>query len=158
MLPSWQLQEGDQPPLLPIGAGPDWELAPGLTWDGGHSWWVGLYLQWVRLGLGCPESQNTSLKENSEYHQVAYLLVCLGFLHSSQAKPSVQQLKRLAWLGNLAGASRNVAETSTPETKHHTRKVRELRFIMPVGPEELTLQALSPKQRDCRVFIHGQAW
>ena len=32
-----------------------------------------------------------------------------------------------------------VAETSTRETKHHTQRVGELRFIMPVGPEELTL-------------------
>ena len=78
MLPSWQLQGGDQPPLLPTGARSDWGLALGLTWYGGHSWWAGLYLQWVRLGLGCPESQNTSLKENSEYRQVAHLLVCLG--------------------------------------------------------------------------------
>ena len=51
-----------------------------------------------------------------------------------------------------------VAETSTRETKHHTRRVGELRFIMPAGPEELTLQALSPRQRGYRVFIHGQAW
>ena len=56
---------------------------------------------------------------------------------------------------NLAGASRNVAETSTGETKPHTQRVGELRFIMPVGPEELTLQALSPKQRGYRVFIHA---
>ena len=54
---------------------------------------------------------------------------------------------------NLAGASRNVAETSTQETKHHTWRVGELRFIMLVGPEELTLQALSPEQRGYRVFI-----
>ena len=54
---------------------------------------------------------------------------------------------------NLAGASRNVAETSTRETKHQTGRVGELRFITPVGPEELTLQALSPEQRDYRVFI-----
>ena len=46
-----------------------------------------------------------------------------------------------------------VAETSTRETKHHTQRVGELRFIMPAGPEELTLQALSPEQRDYRVFI-----
>ena len=46
-----------------------------------------------------------------------------------------------------------VAETSHGETKHHTRRVGELRFITPAGPEELTLQALSPKQRDYRVFI-----
>ena len=38
-----------------------------------------------------------------------------------------------------------VAETGTRETKHHTRRVGELRFIMQVDPEELTLQALSPK-------------
>ena len=53
--------------------------------------------------------------------------------------------------------TRNVAETSTGETKPNTWKVGELRFIMPVGPEELTLQALSPKQRGYRVFIHRQA-
>ena len=29
----------------------------------------------------------------------------------------------------------------------------ELSFIMPAGPEELTVQALSLKQRDYRVFI-----
>ena len=47
----------------------------------------------------------------------------------------------------------SVAETSTRETKHHTQRVGELRFITPVGPEELTLQTLSTKQRDYRVFI-----
>ena len=46
-----------------------------------------------------------------------------------------------------------VAETSTRETKHHIRRVGELRFIMLAGPEELTLQALSPEQRGYRVFI-----
>ena len=54
---------------------------------------------------------------------------------------------------NLTGASRNVAETSNQETKHHTRRVGELRFITLAGPEELTLQALSPRQRGYRVFI-----
>ena len=39
-----------------------------------------------------------------------------------------------------------VAETSIRETKHHTWRVGELRFIMAVGPEELTLQALSPNE------------
>ena len=45
-----------------------------------------------------------------------------------------------------------VAETSNGESKHHTPKVGELRFIMPGGPEKLTLQALSPEQRGYRVF------
>ena len=46
-----------------------------------------------------------------------------------------------------------LAESSTQETKHHTWRVGELRFITQAGPEELTLRALSPKQRDYRVFI-----
>ena len=50
-----------------------------------------------------------------------------------------------------------VAETSTVETKHHTQRVGELRFITLAGPEELTLQPLSHKQKGYRVFIHRQA-
>ena len=42
--------------------------------------------------------------------------------------------------------------TSTQETKHHTQRVGDLRFITPTSPEELTLQALSPKQKGYRVF------
>ena len=35
-----------------------------------------------------------------------------------------------------------------------TLRVGELRFIMPMSPEELTLQALSPEQRGYRVFFY----
>ena len=52
----------------------------------------------------------------------------------------------------------NVAETSTRETKYHTWRVGELRFITLVGPKELTLQALSPEQRAYRVFIDRLWW
>ena len=45
-----------------------------------------------------------------------------------------------------------VAETSTRETKHHTRRVGEFRFITPAGPEELTLQALSPRPEGLQSF------
>ena len=55
--------------------------------------------------------------------------------------------------GQRSLASHSVAETSTQETKHHTQRVGELRFIMLAGPEELTLQALSPEQTGYRVFI-----
>ena len=41
-----------------------------------------------------------------------------------------------------------VAETSTRETKSGRTQA-----YMPAGPEELTLQALSPEQRGYRVFI-----
>ena len=39
------------------------------------------------------------------------------------------------------------------ETKPHTGRVGELRLIMLVGPEELTLPAMGPKQRSHRLFI-----
>ena len=58
--------------------------------------------------------------------------------------------QRMRWLNgitDLMDMSLSVAETSTRETKHHTQKVGELRFIKPAGPEELTLQALSTEQR-----------
>ena len=53
----------------------------------------------------------------------------------------------------MKGYTDHVAESSAQETKHHTWKVGELRFTMPADPGELTLQALSPKQRDYKVFI-----
>ena len=69
------------------------------------------------------------------------------------AQPSHQSSSPRGHCGwNLTGASRNVAVTSTQETKYHTRRVGELKFIILGGPEKLTLQALSPEQRGCRVF------
>ena len=51
------------------------------------------------------------------------------------------------------------------ETKHRSKRIGELRFIMLAGPEELTLLALSPKQRSYRAFrqcitpdFSGQCW
>ena len=62
------------------------------------------------------------------------------------------------WDGWMATLTQCVAETSNPETKHHTRRVGELWFISSAGPEELTLQTLSPEWRGYRIFTHGQAW
>ena len=44
----------------------------------------------------------------------------------------------LKWIKDLNIRLETVAETSTQETKHHARRVGELRFVMPAGPEELT--------------------
>ena len=51
-----------------------------------------------------------------------------------------------------------VAETTNQETNHYTWRVGKPRFIRLSGPEELTLQALSPKQRGYRVFIGLLKW
>ena len=43
MLPSWELQGDNQSPLLPVGVGPDWGLAPGpylLLWPFLVSWTI----------------------------------------------------------------------------------------------------------------------
>ena len=75
-------QGGDRSPLLPVGVGSC--LGTGSC---DHSWWVGLSLQWVQLGLGRQKSQNTCPKENPEYHQVPCLLDYPGvpLLQHSQA-------------------------------------------------------------------------
>ena len=84
---------------------------------------------------------------------------CLSQGSSSLTQPSHQSCSSGGCHGwNLTEASRNVAETSTRETKHHAWRVGELRFITLVGPEELTLQALSLKQRGYRVFIDTLQW
>ena len=57
------------------------------------------------------------------------------------------------WPEGLPACESSAAETSARETKPHARRVRELRSITPAGPEDLTLQALSPEQRGYRVFI-----
>ena len=78
---------------------------------------------------------------------------CLSRDSFAPAWPSYQSggsRGRCGW--NLAGASRNVAETSTRETKHYTRRVGELRFITSASPEELTLQVVSSKQKDYKSF------
>ena len=56
------------------------------------------------------------------------------------------------WFVPFDPFTHSVVETSTRETRHHTWRVGELRSIMLGGPEELTLQTLSPKQRGYRVF------
>ena len=72
---------------------------------------------------------------------------CSSWGSFAPAWPNLQSYGSSGHCGwNLAEASSNDAEISTQETKHHTRRVGELRFITPVGPEELTLQALSPNK------------
>ena len=62
-----------------------------------------------------------------------------------------------AWPG--WAVSINVLPLTKPvlETKHHTGRAGELRLIMLVGHEELTLQALSPNKGVPQFFVHRQA-
>ena len=68
--------------------------------------------------------------------------------HKNPAGLYCNELQSKDWL-----RAKGVAETSTRETKHHTQRGGELRFVTLVGPEELAVQALSPEPRDYRVFI-----
>ena len=87
---------GDQS-LLPVGVGSAEDQPQVLTLPCDPSWWVGPSLQWVQLGLGCPERQNTGTKENPEYHQVVRLLVHLRI-------PSLQP----GWATSLAAQGAGV--------------------------------------------------
>ena len=66
-------------------------------------------------------------------------------------------VERLANSYNIKLASltwcANYFSTTVAETKHHTQRVGELRFITEAGPEELILQALSLEQSGYKVFI-----
>ena len=143
MLPPWECQGGDQSPLLPAGVGLDWELAPRpYLWP--------FLVSWSVPPMSLVRAQPA---RESEHQSERELGVPLGGTPPSLSRDSFAPARpnhqsgssrgRHGW--NLAGASRNVAETSTQETKHHTRRVGELGFITLVGPEKLTLQALSPK-------------
>ena len=96
-----------------------------------------------------------SFSLSSEKKQEVVLTFTLNFLLDWFLQPEFQQI----FIEHLLCVQQcsSVAETSTRETKHHTQRVGELGFITPAGPEELTLQALNPEQRDYRVFIHRQA-
>ena len=153
MLPSWELQGGDQPPLLPIGVGvPDWGLAPGpylILWP--------ILVSWPILpvnSVGAWPSREWEWRSEREPGIPSDgAPPCSSQGSSAPTRPSHQSGGSRGGRGwNLTGASRNVAETSTREKKPHTWRVGELRFIMPVSPEELTLQALRPKQRGYRVL------
>ena len=143
---------GDQSSSLPVGVGSAWGPAPGpylILWPFLVSWSIPPMSQ---VGLSCLESQNTSLKEDLEYRQMARLLIHLRVPSLQHGRATSLVAQRAGMVGILLRTSRNVAETSNREIKHHTQRVREPRFITPSGPEELTLKALSPEQRDYRVF------
>ena len=61
-------------------------------------------------------------------------------------------------LGSEFEKGYTVAETSTQETQQRPWRAGGLRVITPAGLEELALQALSPEQRDYRVFIDRLYW
>ena len=145
-------QGGDQSPFLPVGVCPDWGLAPEpylILWP--------FLVSWSIPPMSPVGAQPSGDLEHQSEREPG---IPSGSIppHSSPgslppAWPSHQSSGPRGQCGwNLTGASRNVAVTSTQETKHHTWRVGELRFIMLGGPEELTLQALSPEQRGYRDF------
>ena len=78
-----------------------------------------------------------------------------GFLHSSPTEPPVHWLRGLALLESH-WSSRNVAETSTRETKHYTWRVGELRFI--TAAQRSWHSKLWAATKGLESFMHIQAW
>ena len=124
-----------------------WSVSSSTHW--GRTSWLGTGSVAIPgesgwgLAVWC---QNAGPKENLEWGGGVPSDSTRG--SSAVTQPSHQSGSSRGQYGwNLARASRNPAQTSTRETKHHTWGVGELRFIMLLGPEELTLQGLSPEQR-----------
>ena len=84
-------------------------------------------------------SSNTGL---SFFHIPSFLISC------SSPPPMARKISDIRHFPLVKSSKKHsVAESSNRETKHHTKRAGELRFIMSAGSKELTLQALSPKQR-----------
>ena len=131
MLPSWELQGDDQSPLPPVGVGfPDWGPAPGpylILWP--------FLVSWSVPPMSLIRAQPSRELEHQSKREPRILSG--GMLPRSSWGSST-----LTWLShqssssrgqcvwNLNGASRNVAKTSIGVTKHHTRRVGELKFIV----------------------------
>ena len=77
-------------------------------------------------------------------------LVALGLQGCAQAFSSV--VIRGTLLVVVCGFP-TVGASLVVEHGHHTQRAGELTFTTPAGPEQLTLQAVSPEQRGYRVFI-----
>ena len=106
MLPSWELQGGDQSPLLPIGVGPDWGLALGphlILWPFLVSWSIppmspvgarpsGESEHWSKREPGIPSGGVPARSSQGSF---------TGFLRSSPVKPPIQWLNGPAWLESL---------------------------------------------------------
>ena len=91
------------------------------------------------------------------HSQVGALGALPGIPGSSGINP--QRYNQSSTFPDSPPCSAGAAETSTRETKHHIQRAGESGlFIMPAGPGELILQALSPEQRGYRVFIDRLEW
>ena len=138
----------------------DWPW--GLTLLRSLAWWVGPCFQWVRPGLSRMETQNASPKHNTENHQVAALLLCLGVppLWTSQATGAVSQGASV--VGISMGLPEMLQKSDHQETKHHIWRVGELKFIKPVVLDKLTLWCLEAQAQDefysYRVSTHNYSW
>ena len=103
MLPSWELQGGDQSPLLPVGVGPDCGLAQGL--------YLILWLFLVRWSVppmnpirAAAQRVRTPVQKRTQNTVRWYTsLFVLRLLQSDPAKPPVWWLKGLVWLESHCG-------------------------------------------------------
>ena len=119
----------------------------------------------LRVPWTARRSNQSTLKEINPEYSLEGLMLKLKLQYFGYLMQRADSLEKTLMLQKVEGRKRReqqrmrwldgtVAETGTRETKHHTRRVGELRFITPAGPEDFTLQVLSPKRRDCRVFIN----
>ena len=151
--PFWGAQGGDQSPLLPVGVSSCLGTGPGAL----------PYPVTIPGELVCHSNESSwgsavqsagTLVQKRTWNTVRWHASSLifGFLHSSMAEPAVWRLKGPAWLESCWGLQKCCRNQYSRNQAPHLESWR-IRFIMLAGPEELTVQALSPEQRDYRVLI-----
>ena len=150
MLPSWDLQGGDQSPLLPIRVGPDWALAAGpylILWPFLVSWSIPP----MSLDRAQPpgESEHWSEREPRMPSSGVPPRPFRGF--STPTQPSTQSGgSGDGMVAILLGPPEMLQKPVLEKPSTTLRDLENSGF-----PEELTLKALSPEHGAYRVFIHS---
>ena len=150
MLPSWDLQGGDQSPLLPIRVGPDWGLAAGphlILWPSLVSWSIPPMSPDRAQPPG--ESERWSEREPRIPSGGVPPYPFRG--SSTPTQPSTQSGgSGDGMVAILLGPPEMLQKPVLEKPSTTLRELENSGF-----PEELTLQALSPEHGPYRVFIHS---
>ena len=150
-------QGGDQSPLLPIGAGPDWGLAPGpylILWSFLVSWSICP----MSLVGARPSGQSESWSKREPGILSGGTPPRSSWGSSTPTRPSHQSGGSMASVVGILLGPPEILQKLVLEKPSTTLRELENSGLLCLQAQRSSLQALSPKQRCYRVFIERLQW